>query len=266
MNNKGSLIPLAVRENIFQATMILWGVIAVIVSIILFFSQVTVEGQNTKIIVMGMSFPMANNGVIWITYIFWIISMLCIITFPKYLLDIIDKKRISLVLSKPISRNDFILQNILSLTLCVFIYSIASALLVVLVGIIKFHLFPTGIVLSLLFLPLAICILIIMTMYFTFKFNSYSLSAVIVLAHLIILSPALASRAVILKNAGIEKGILKIIADIFYYVTPHIYKGINYCLSLVSGHYPDLIELAGLVFSLLPVSYLLYRHVNRKEF
>lgn len=266
MKLKNNLIKLLVKETVFQTPLVLWGLIIIIVSFTILIGEIRLHNQITVLFIFNTSFPIAQNGVIWFSYLFWVLALLCIISFPKSLLENIESKRISVILSKSLSRNNFVLQHLLGMIISLYYYMFFAILVFALLGIVKFNFIPVDLLLTLSILPISFTLLLIMLMYIAFVFRSYGFSVLFVLVHWLILSPLLSRRLSILESLDSGNTVLRLFFDILYYSTPQLSEVNNLLLSILNKQSANMHNLIGIIFSTFPISFLLLRYINRKDF
>ncbi|MFA3783935.1 hypothetical protein ABRY23_12820 [Melioribacteraceae bacterium 4301-Me] len=267
MNKKFGMLPFFIKENFFQAPLLLWIIIVFITSFIIITARIEFHNSNYfTIYIFNQPFPVADNGSIWIGYLYNILLMLCIIAFPKPILEMIDKKRISLILSKPVSRNNFILQNIISVAVCLYLYVLIAAFFFSITAIVKFSTFPIYFILSLLILPLILTAVYIIILQVTLQFNSFGLSVLVLIIYCFLITKALANRTSFFTMLGIKNELIKRIVDIIFYVTPRVSESIDILFFILKQKAINLCRLLGIMFSFVPISLVLIRHINKRQF
>lgn len=213
-----------------------------------------------------MPFPVTNNGIIWIEYLIWFLVLICIITFPRSILEITDKKRACLILSRSISRNDLISQYIIGTGICLYFHVLIAIVIYSSVIVIKLSIIPYTFICSFFVLPLCLLLLEVMISGISLAVYSHGLSIFILLFYNMILSPALLLRNNLFADTENTSATVKIILDIIYYILPRFQELSALPISIISKQYMPLLTIVEIVLSFSPIIALLYYKINRMEF
>lgn len=251
----------------FHPTLVVWNAVNTVVGIALLSARFEHTGDVlSKIVLFSVPFPVSNNGIIWIQYLNWFLVLICIITFPKSILEMTDKKRAGLILSHSISRNDLISQYIIGVGICLFIHMIIATIIYSTLVIIKLSVIPYGFISASLVLPLWLLFLVIMISFITLAVKSYGLSVFILLLYNLVLSPALLYRNNIYADSVNASETVKIILEVLYHLLPRFQELITMPMTLISKQYLPIDTTVAILLSYSPVIILLYFKINKMEF
>lgn len=247
----------------------MWIAILILISILTPFSELNELDNNAlKLNLFDKPLPIiiVKRGLIWVSYFFWILNLLFILAIPVPLLELLNKRRISLILSKPISRYDLINKSLIAFFIVSLVYSVTTMLLIAISFYLKYNIVPLAFILSTLTLPFSLLGVYIIIVFFVLTTNSYGLTVLLVLLYKIVISPVLESFEKILSLFDINNQIIVIIGKVLYYLLPQVDKLNGVSLQIYQSILPSYGSSLSIILSFIPVLSVIYIIINRKEF
>jgi len=239
------MIRFIVKENITKAPFIILTILFVFFGTIIQF----IDGS------IGMLIYVLPTSIL-------IMSTAAIVqSFP----EIINHNRISLILSKSISRNEFLAQSLLAILITSYFYCFLGAFMIEFSVMLKTGHFDIYLFIVFLLYPLVLLFIHILNMAVLLKFND-STFIFFVLFYVFYFSDVLINRNKYLQSAGIDYPATRYIVSVLFYIMPQIQSFQNMLVSIIKNHSFDLYLLPSIIISIIPTTLLLYIIANKKEF
>jgi len=234
-----------IKENITKTPLILLALLFIFYALMIQFFEGSIEilisVLPTAIILMG--------------------TATIVQTFP----GIIKHDRISLILSKPISRNEFVVQNLLGILFTLYIYCLFGAVILELSILFKTGQIQTDLFIVFVLCPILLLFIHMLNMVVLLKFND-SAFILFVLLYVFYFSDVLINRNKYLQSAGIDYPTTRYIVSVLHSITPQIQSFQNMLISIIKNHSFDLYLLPSIIISIIPTTLLLFIIANKKEF
>ena len=253
------------RSLVRRPFFLVWGSLIIVAACLIAISRTQIVGGELRdMSVLGLSIPQVDPKGHTLWRVVFLLALLFICPeLPIQFLDMIERRRAGLILSKPISRTMFVMENMAAvfLYLCLFaamsVLSVGMALGVLLGEI------PSGLIISAFYYPIYVILgFYLLSTLFVLVSDSYSLA---------ITGPILCSfislltyhRAAIESSLDIRSILVTSSLEIIYFATPRTHE-----LGMIAFGFlePELWKLVQIVFSYSLPFLLLLVIVRRKEF
>lgn len=265
-SNKSNIYSFIFHDIIKQPSIVLLLIITLIISILPFFSVLTHSENGLSILILfnKLNLPVASNGNIWLTYYAWVNASIFVLVLPQHFIETINKNRISLILSKSISRNFFLLQELFGIFLVASFCSLFNLLLFISI-LINFGMISYVIIFFSIVLPFIIVMIYLVVMYLSAITNSYGLTIILLFLHLLIFSPLLSNKVYFMSLFG-NSVFVNYLLNILNSVLPQFYNLLNFSVLSHALNLNFILSLFLTIISFLPVALLLFFHIRRREF
>lgn len=195
----------------------------------------------------------------------FILSFMSILGFSKTFLDILEEGNLAMLLSKPISRTEFILKNTWSVIILTFLYCICTGFLFSILFLLKNASIPYQFIVAILFLPVAILALYSIILFCSLILESYAVTVFFTFIYTFAIHPWLLNSDILVFRYGVKNSILLTIIDILTLILPNTFGAINLMGDWLEGDFTFRGFLA-IAISIFPVFLLTILIMNKKEF
>lgn len=250
-----------IRFELFkQSVLLVWPFSALLIGIIILLAEISYGELGYRLNLGGMVFPISQNGMAWLNTYFMLVIFLVVLVVPKLFYDLLSSKKIIMVMGKGISRTRFIYSCLMGIILTMFFMALSNLFIVF--GIyLNVGNISTSILISILFLPLAISLISILIFLLVELTNSYTGSVFLLLLYLFI-SSLLSNRAVYLGEYY-NNPFVNIPLDIIYYITPRASDLLSMSVNFIKEF--EFIKFLLVIFSFLPVSFLSWHSFKKRD-
>lgn len=262
-----SIVPYFIKEIYNETPLKVWVILSFVIGVVLMISRIEFKSESINILyIMNYPIPFYGDGLIWLNYYFFAITFLGILSFPHHFIDTINTRRISLILSKNFSRNDFIIQELVSGLIIFFIYSIISYLFISLALVIKLSVFPIFLIFYFILFSIILLFVFLFTLLIAILTKSFGLNVLLSTIYIFFISFFLANKNAILNLSQTQSSVIKIITDIVYYVTPRFYDLFSLLNKINQFSLKDFGNFIGIIFSFIPLVLMIFYLFNKKNF